>query len=178
MTVLTTYAAPAPAGSDRTGTSMERPGGGADVLPQDSQTSIAFGITINLKGQLIPIMAGDIANAVTKGVDLKLPGPVTLGSFNDFSTWFYNEFGIQIPSASELPPPLDAIIGKLTSLEVTVTQAHVHVYGKGDPTPTAYTLEMTAAWPASEGGIVIVKGLSIDGAVFGISNERATNSQS
>src|SRR4051812_13379437 len=149
---------------------VDEAGGLAATAPE---THIEFGVTFNLRGQLIPVRASDITNAKKNGLELTLPSAVKLGSFNDFTAWFKKQFNIDIPSADELPPPLDQVIGKLASLEVTVSTAHVKV-PPADPAgqPTLYTLLLTAEWPAGETGIPLIPGvLTIDGGVFGVSNE-------
>ncbi|HEU5063749.1 MAG TPA: hypothetical protein VFT79_11445 [Solirubrobacterales bacterium] len=140
------------------------------------ETKIVFGLVFDLRGTLIPVSTTGLEEAKKNGVELTLPAPVNLGSFEDFSAWFKKQFNVEIPKASELPEPLGKILGKLESLEVTVTRAHIkippEVEGQKEREATLYTLELSAAWPKSKGGIELIPGvLEIQGAMFGVSNE-------
>lgn len=139
--------------------------------PTSTSPNIVFGITFDLNGQQIPISSSDILDIKTKGIDLALPGPTTIGTIDDFITWFNTQFGIQLPDPTTFPPPLNTIFGKITSLVWTVNAAHVHVYPAGSTESTAYTLTVTAAWAAGQGIPLIPNVLTIDGAVFGVTNE-------
>jgi hypothetical protein len=134
---------------------------------------LVFGLNFNLHGTSVPVSTNDIKNAATNGIEFTLPAAVNLGTLNDFEAWFKKQFGIDLPTAADLPPPLNGIMAKLATLDVSVDQFHVKVPGSASPDPSKlYTLAMSAAWPASEGGIDLIPGvLSIDGAVFGVSNE-------
>jgi hypothetical protein len=152
--------------------------GSTPLVGEGAEAHVAFGITFNLRGQLIPVSTASIAEAKEKGIELGLPGPVELGSFEDFSKWFKEQFNVDIPKAEELPKPLDEIIGKLTKLVVTVSQAWIHVPSENEKEKekkvTEYVLMLTAEWPKSEGGIELIpKVLTIEGAMFGVSNKQA-----
>lgn len=144
---------------------------------EEPKAHVAFGITFNLRGQMIPVSTASITEAEEKGIELGLPGPVELGSFDDFTVWFKKQFNVDIPKPEELPKPLDGIVGKLAKLVVTVSQAWIHVPSdkqKEEKKFTEYVLLLTAEWPASEGGIVLIPEiLTIEGAMFGVSNKEA-----
>lgn len=142
----------------------------------EPKTKIVFGLVFDLRGTLIPVSTTGLEEAKKEGVELTLPAPVNLGSFEDFSAWFKKQFNVEIPKAAELPEPLAKILTKLESLEVTVTRAHIKIPGEPDTgkekEATLYTLELSAAWPKSKGGIELIPGvLEIQGAMFGVSNE-------
>lgn len=131
---------------------------------------IAFGITFNLNGQLVPISTDSIADMATQGLDLGIPGPVVIGTIDDFIKWFNTQFGVTLPEPSTFPSPLDQIFGKITSLVWTVNQAHVKIPPKGSSDSILYTLTIAAAWEGA--GIPLIPNvLSIQGGVFGVSNE-------
>jgi hypothetical protein len=150
------------------------------LVGEEPKAHVAFGITFNLRGQLIPVSTASITEAKEKGIELGLPGPVELGSFEDFTVWFKKQFNVDIPKAEELPKPLDGIVGKLSKLVVTVSQAWIHVPSdkqKEEKKFTEYVLMLTAEWPPSEGGIVLIPEiLTIEGAMFGVSNKEAQKS--
>ena len=131
---------------------------------------IVFGITFNLNDTLVPISTDDLANIKANGIELALPSPTTIGTIKDFITWFNNQFKVTLPDASSFPPPLNTIFDKITSLVWTVNAAHVKVPPSGSPDPTLYTLMITAEW-IGEGIVLIPNVLSIQGAVFGVTNE-------
>ena len=131
---------------------------------------IIFGITFNLNGTLVPISTDDLANIKANGIDLALPGPTTIGTIADFVSWFNKQFGVTLPQPSDFPPPLNTIFDKITSLVWTVNAAHVKVPPSGSQDPVLYTLTVSAAWTGE--GIPLIPGvLSIQGGVFGVTNE-------
>jgi hypothetical protein len=138
----------------------------------DPPTNIVFGITFDINGTQVPISTEDIADARAKGIDLGLPGPVVIGSIDDFTAWFKRQFGIDLPRPEDFPPPLNDIFAKLTSLVWTVNAAHINIPGTDRPGPKLFTLTVTAAWPQGQGIPIIPGVLTIDGAVFGVSNEK------
>lgn len=83
---------------------------------------------------MVPVSTDDIANAKTNGIEFTLPAPVDLGTLDDFAAWFKTQFNIDLPSADQLPAPLDSIMGKLTTLDVAVDQFHIKVPGTASPT--------------------------------------------
>jgi hypothetical protein len=140
------------------------------------KTKLVFGLVFDLRGTLIPVSTANLEEAKKEGVEFTLPEPVNLGSFEDFSEWFNTQFKVEIPKAGTLPEPLGKILTKLESLEVTVTRAHIKVPGEPEEgkekEATLYTIELSAAWPKSKGGIELIPGvLEIQGAMFGVSNE-------
>src|SRR5580698_10295410 len=53
---------------------------GADPTPPAAPTNqIAFGITFELNGQLVPISTDSIADMARNGLELGIPGPVVIG---------------------------------------------------------------------------------------------------
>ena len=155
----------------------------SDVLAPESGTvsvtagetptnKIVFGITFNLNDTLVPIKTDDLANIKANGIELTLPSAVTIGSIADFTTWFNKQFNVTLPAPAEFPPPLNNIFGKISSLVWTVNTAHVKVQPAGATDPNLYTLFITAEWIGE--GIPLIPGvLSIQGAVFGVTNEAA-----
>jgi hypothetical protein len=145
---------------------------GADPTPPAAPTNqIAFGITFELNGQLVPICTDSIADMAKDGLELGIPGPVAIGSIGDFTTWFTGQFGMALPDPSQFPSPLDKVFDKIASRVWTVNQARVKIpptNNKADP--IRYTLTITTAWEG-EGIPLIPNILSIQGAVFGASNE-------
>ncbi|WP_143286576.1 hypothetical protein [Burkholderia ubonensis] len=144
----------------------------AVTVAETPSTHLVFGLNFNLHGTMVPVSTDDIANAKAKGIEFTLPERVNLGTLTDFQAWFKKQFGIDLPLGTDLPPPLGAIMNKLTTLDVSVEQFHVKIPGTDTPdAPKLYTLAMSAIWPA-DGGIPLIPGvLTIDGAVFGASNE-------
>ncbi len=142
------------------------------VATDEPTTKLVFGVTFNLHGTQVPISTDDVADAAKNGIEFRLPQAVDLGTLDDFVAWFNNQFGVAIPSANDLPPPLDKIIGLLTSLNVRVDQFHIKIPGTADTDQNKYyTLAMSAFWTSGEGIPLIPGVLTIDGAVFGVSNE-------
>lgn len=139
--------------------------------PAAPTNQVVFGITFNLNNTLVPISSDDVANIKANGIELALPGPTTIGTIADFISWFNKQFpSVQLPPATSFPPPLDKIFDKITSLVWTVNAAHVKVPPSGSADPTLYTLMITAEW-VGEGIPLIPNVLSIQGAVFGVTNE-------
>ena len=137
-----------------------------------STTSLVFGLVFNLHGTAVPIDTNDIQDAVENGIGFELPGPVELGTLTDFTTWFAKQFGVPVPDPTTLPPPLDQIAGKLSTLDVTVTDLKVSIPGTKSPagSTTQYKVGLSAMWPVGQ-GIPLVDGvLEIEGAVFGATN--------
>ncbi|CAD0325934.1 hypothetical protein [Xanthomonas hortorum] len=140
--------------------------------PTPPSTHLVFGLNFNLHGTMVPVSTDDIANAKTNGIEFTLPAPVDLGTLDDFAAWFKTQFNIDLPGADQLPAPLDSIMSKLTTLDVAVDQFHIKVPGTASPDQsTLYTLAMSAVWPDGQGIPLIPGVLSIEGAVFGASNE-------
>lgn len=135
-------------------------------------TKLVFGLNFDLHGTMVPVSTDDISKMKTEGIDFTLPEPVDLGTLNDFTAWFNKQFGVNIPSADQLPAPLDKIIGKLATLDVAVEQFHIKVPGTASKDQNKlFTLAMSAIWPDGEGIDLIPGVLSIQGAVFGATNE-------
>ncbi len=167
-----------PATKSRKSTTPARRSQANVMLKEETEpkTKVVFGLVFDLHGTLVPVSTANLEEAKKEGVEFTLPEPVNLGSFEDFSEWFKKQFGVDIPKAEELPEPLGKVLGKLAKLEVTVTQAHIKVPGEPEAgkkkAATLFTIELTASWPKSEGGIVLIEDvLEIQGAMFGVSNE-------
>ena len=142
------------------------------ALTDAPATKLVFGLNFNLHGTIVPVSTDDIANAKTNGIKFELPAPVDLGTLTDFQAWFKSQFGIDLPLGTDLPPPLGSIMDKLTTLDVSVDQFRINVPGTASENKsTLYTLAMAAQWPAGQGIPLIPGVLTIDGAVFGATNE-------
>jgi hypothetical protein len=147
----------------------------AAVATDAPQTKIVFGVTFNLHGTQVPVSTADIANAAKQGIEFTLPSPVDLGTLTDFQAWFEKQFAIKLPLGTDLPSPLGDIMSKLATLDVSVDQFHVKIPGSDNKDdPKLYTLAMSAVWPPGQGIPLIPGVLSIDGAVFGVTNEPKT----
>jgi hypothetical protein len=154
---------------------IQAPVGGAEDIPAPlgaaPTNQVVFGITFNLNGTLVPISSDDLANIKANGIELTLPGPTIIGTIADFVAWFNAQFpNVQLPPASDFPPPLNTIFDKIASLVWTVNAAHVKVPPSGSQDSILYTLTVSAAWTGA--GIPLIPGvLSIQGGVFGVTNE-------
>jgi hypothetical protein len=135
-----------------------------------SSASVRFGIILDINGTSVPISSGDLANARANGVEFNLQNPIDLGSIKQFETWVSDKFGVSLPSASDLPPPLDAVVNAITNMEITVEKAHIKVPGTASVNGTVqYTLETNGTFMPE---ISLIDGkLGIQGLVFGFSNE-------
>jgi hypothetical protein len=134
-------------------------------------TSIRFGIILDVNGTSVPVTSEDVSNALKNGVEFTLQEPITLGSIEDFENWVGPKFGVTLPKASDLPAPLDAVVGAITGMVVTVQKAHIKVPGKGSTDSVAYTLETNGTFQPEIS--LIQDKLGIQGMVFGFSNEPA-----
>lgn len=153
---------PAPKSATRSVARMSPPGGAGDY-------SIRFGVILDINGNSVPITSGDLANAKAKGVEFTLQNPIDLGSIDKFIAWVGPKFGVNLPTAADLPPPLDKVVGTITGMEITVEKAHVKVPGSGSTDPVAITLEVNGTFTPE---ISLIDGkLGIEGLVFGFSNE-------
>jgi hypothetical protein len=154
---------------------IQAPVGGTEITPAAPAAAptnqVVFGITFNLNNTLVPISSDDVANVKTNGIEMTLPGPTVIGTIADFVTWFNGQFKtVQLPAASDFPPPLNTIFDKIASLVWTVNAAHVKVPPSTSQDPILYTLTISAAWTGT--GIPLIPGvLSIQGGVFGVTNE-------
>jgi hypothetical protein len=124
----------------------------------------------------VPITADDLTDAMSKGVKFTLQEPVVLGSIDTFIAWINKQFKLNFSIKDlKLPPPLDAVLAKMTSIIVTVEILHLDIPGTGSTSATLYTVEANGMFPP--GGEIDVFGLfKIDGFVFGVSNEPVTTS--
>jgi len=142
------------------------------VAADPPSAHLVFGLNFNLHGTMVPVSTDDIANAKTKGIEFTLPEAVNLGTLTDFQAWFQKQFGVNLPLGTDLPSPLGKIMELLTTLDVSVDQFHIKVPGtESEDQNKLYTLAMSAIWPAGQGIPLIPGVLTIDGAVFGVSNE-------
>jgi hypothetical protein len=138
----------------------------------DSSYSIRFGIILDINGYSVPITSADLANAKTNGVEFTLQNPIDLSTIDKFETWVGDQFGVSLPKATDLPPPLDKVVGVITGMEITVEKAHVKIPGSSTPSQSvALTLEVNGTFQPE---ISLITGkLGIQGMVFGFSNEAA-----
>ncbi len=135
-------------------------------------TNVVFGVVFDLNGTHVPVSTKDIANAKANGIEFTLPQEVELGTMNDFAKWFSDKFKVTLPKPAEMPPPLDTVLGKLADLKVTVRQFHVKIPGTGSSdTAKLFTINLSGSWPENQGIELIPDVLSIEGVVFGVSNE-------
>lgn len=131
---------------------------------------VRFGIILDINGKPVPVTADDLTNAKANGVEFTLQNPVDLSTIDKFETWVGSEFGVTLPTAADLPPPLDKVVGALTGMDITVSKAHVKIPGSSTPNATtALTLEVNGTF-APEIELITGK-LGINGMVFGFSNE-------
>ena len=137
-------------------------------------TSALFGLEFVIHGTTVPITSTDIANAATNGIEFTLPGPVDLGTIADAIAWVNSTFSVNIPSASNLPPPLDAVANKLVNIDFGVQAFHVKIPPKGSGGSVAYTLQMSAAFSTPVSLIPNSTILQISGAAFGVTNETSS----
>jgi hypothetical protein len=136
----------------------------------DSSYSIRFGIILDINGTSVPITSADLANAKANGVEFTLQNPIDLGSITKFEKWVGDQFGVTLPTADQLPTPLDKVVGAIANMEITVEKAHVKVPGSSTPSQSvAVTLEVNGTFqPETQ----LIQGkLGIQGMVFGFSNE-------
>jgi hypothetical protein len=136
----------------------------------DSSYDIRFGVILDINGSPVPITSGDLKTAKEQGVEFTLQNPVGLGSIDKFETWVGKQFGVTMPTAADLPPPLDKVVGAITSMEITVEKAHVKIPGtKSTDQNVGITLEVNGTFVPE---IQLIDGkLGIEGLVFGFSNE-------
>ncbi|WP_100448812.1 hypothetical protein [Glycomyces xiaoerkulensis] len=150
---------------------MTTPSNPADETPA-KKTDIVFGVVFDLNGTHVPVSTKDIANARANGIEFTLPEAVELGTMNEFETWFSEKFKMSLPKPTDMPPPLDEVLGKLANLKVTVRQFHVKIPGTGSSDKAKlFTISLSGAWPENNGVELIPGVLSIGGVVFGVSNE-------
>jgi hypothetical protein len=141
-------------------------------LVGDSTYDIRFGIILDINGKSVPVTSGDLGSAKAKGVEFTLQDPITLGSIDDFETWVGDKFGVTLPKAADLPPPLDKVVGVITGMIITVEKAHVKVPGSDTPgASVGVTLEVNGTFNPEI--VLITDKLGIQGMVFGFSNEAA-----
>jgi len=138
-----------------------------------TSASIRFGIILDVNGTSVPVTSEDLANAKANGVEFTLQNAVTLGSINDFESWVSTQFNVSLPTAADLPPPLDSVVGAITGMIITVEKAHIKVPGSASKDGVGYTLETNGTFQPE---IPLIAGkLGIQGMVFGFSNEPAEN---
>ena len=140
----------------------------------EPESSLIFGVTLQVGTYTFPVSSDDLANMKKKGIDLRLPAATRLGTIADLTTWVKDNLGVTLPAPDDFPPPLNGIFDRLSSLVWTVNQAHLKVPGTEPANqPTLYTLVISAAW--DDEGIPIIPGvLSIKGGVVGVTNEPST----
>jgi hypothetical protein len=140
----------------------------------DSTYDIRFGIILDVNGNSVPITSGDLKKAKQQGVEFTLQNPVVLGSFDQFESWVSTQFGVTLPSAADLPPPLDKVVGTITGMVITVQKAHVKIPGTDSTNKSVgVTLEVNGTFQPE---ISLIEGkLGIEGLVFGFSNEPSEN---
>jgi hypothetical protein len=141
--------------------------------PVEGTAKLVFGVVFDLNGTHVPVSTKDIANAKANGIEFSLPQEgIKLGSMTDFEQWFKKQFNLDLPKKEDLPPPLDSIFGKLSNLQVTVHKLYIKIPGTNTPgAPKLYTVELSAAWPEGQGIELIPKVLTIEGVVFGATNQ-------
>ena len=137
-----------------------------------SNTKLVFGIIVEVNGTEVPISTDNIKDYQTKGFDFELPQPIHLGSFKDLFAWLKDNFGVEVPSADNLPSPLNDMVNALTELVFTVEQLAFHIPGKQSPATDkrTYKLRMAAAWSEAKEIIPGLKVLKLKGGVFGVTN--------
>ncbi len=142
------------------------------VVGDTSSNKLVFGIVIDVNGTEVPISTDSIGNYVTNGFDFKLPQPVHLGSFDDLFKWLSDNFGVTVPSPSDLPEPLSDMVGAITSLVFSVDQLALHVPGKNAPSSdkVTYNLRISGSWDEAKPIIPGVNVLKLKGGVFGVAN--------
>lgn len=147
------------------------------IAPRDQtpNTKVRFGIILELNGTLVPVTTGDIANAKANGLEFTLQQPVSLPDFNAFSTWISTHFNVTIPAATDLPPPLDTVVGRLEALVVTIETFHIKIAGSATASSDPGSrVQLTVEANATFGGDpveLIPQVLGIQGFIFGFSNE-------
>ncbi len=142
----------------------------AGTITSGSTASVRFGIILDINGTSVPISSGDLANARANGVEFNLQNPIVLGSIEQFETWVSNKFGVTLPSADDLPSPLNSVVSAITNMQITVEKAHIKVPGTASSDGNVqYTLETNGTFMQE---ISLIDGkLAIQGLVFGFSNE-------
>jgi hypothetical protein len=138
---------------------------------------IKFGVILAIGNPPVPvpITADDIANAKANGVKFTLQQPIVLGSIDSFLAWLKTQFNVSIPAASDLPPPLDKVVGAITGIIVTVETFHLDIPGSSSTAGTLYTVEANGMFPAGK-EINVFNLFTINGFIFGVSNEPVTTS--
>jgi hypothetical protein len=143
------------------------------AVSKTGDASVVFGIVLSVSGHSVPISTASLADAKENGVEFKLPQPVTLGTISEFEQWVSDKFGVSKPDAGSLPSPLDTVVKTVEDMQVTIQQCHVKVPGsKSSDQTTRYTLSVAGTFQSEID--LIPKTLSINGMVFGVSNELPT----
>jgi hypothetical protein len=142
---------------------------------EESNYRAVFGIVLDVNGTEIPISSDNISNWKKNGLDFSLPQPVHLGSFNDLIEWLSTNFGVTIPSADDLPSPLNDMVNAITSLNFTVEQLAFKIPGtESTETQRTFTLRIAGSWDESKEIIPGLSVLKLKGGVFGVTNMNNT----
>jgi hypothetical protein len=144
------------------------------ALKADGDTNknkLVFGIVVDVNGTEVPISTDDIDGYEDNGFKFELPQPVELGSFQDLFTWLSSNFGVEVPSAANLPDPLDKMVGAVETLVFSVDQLAFQIPGKNqEGKPTTYNLRISGSWDQAKPIIPGLEVLKLKGGVFGVTN--------
>ena len=149
-----------------------------------------FGVIFDLNGQTIPVSNQDVKQAGSdvrnNGIDFKMPdlsdhselessrriGSIA-GGIDGINNFLTSTFGddIKIPNdVSNLPSPLNAIVGKLETAVWYVQKFEVHIKGEQEENgKTQFSVAMSAMW---EDEISLVGSLKVQGFFFSFSNKK------
>lgn len=144
------------------------------ALKADGDTTknkLVFGIVVDVNGTEVPISTDDIGDYVNNGFKFELPQPLELGSFQDLFTWLSSNFGVEVPPATNLPPPLSDMVLAIETLVFSVDQLAFQIPGTNQKgKPTTYNLRISGSWDQSKQIIPGIDALKLKGGVFGVTN--------
>lgn len=139
--------------------------------PAPSTNKMIFGIVVEINEKQVPISTDDLSDLKKNGLHFTLPEPVTLGSFTDLSDWLDKNFGVSIPDGTDLPDPLDKLVGAIKTLEFKVEQLAIKIPGTDNKTEKrTYQLRLSGAWNEAHDIIPGLDVLQIKGGIFGVTN--------
>ena len=144
------------------------------ALKADGDTSknkLVFGIVVDVNGTEVPISTDDIGDYKNNGFKFELPQPVHLGSFQNLFGWLKDNFDVEIPPATNLPDPLNDMVGAIETLVFSVDQLAFQIPGKNqEGKPTTYNLRISGSWDQAKPIIPGLEVLKLKGGVFGVTN--------